>query len=42
MVMFDGLPHAFWLNVDLPESRETFAIMANFFLQQFAQGVPAQ
>ncbi len=32
MVLFDGLPHAFWLNLDLPESREAYAVMANFFL----------
>ncbi len=30
MVIFEGLPHAFWVNVDLPESREAFGIMAKF------------
>lgn len=31
MVFFDGLPHYFWGDVDLPESREAFATMARFF-----------
>ena len=31
LVVFDGLPHAFWNDVSLPESREAYAIMANFF-----------
>ena len=30
MVIFEGLPHAFWNNMDLPESREAFKIMAKF------------
>jgi epsilon-lactone hydrolase len=30
MVVFDGLPHAFWNNVELPESREAFKVMAEF------------
>ena len=32
MVVFDGLPHAFWNDVSLPESREAYATMARFFL----------
>ena len=40
LVCFDGLPHAFWLNVDLPESREAFATMARFFLEQFNRTAP--
>lgn len=31
MVVFEGLPHAFWNNVQLPESREAFKVMAEFF-----------
>jgi monoterpene epsilon-lactone hydrolase len=31
MVVFEGLPHAFWNNFDIPESREAFAIQAKFF-----------
>jgi epsilon-lactone hydrolase len=30
MVVFEGLPHAFWNNVELPESREAFKVMAEF------------
>jgi len=31
LVVFDALPHAFWYNYDLPETREAFDIMARFF-----------
>jgi monoterpene epsilon-lactone hydrolase len=31
MIVFDGLPHAFWNDVSLPESREAYAAMARFF-----------
>ena len=31
LVVFDGLPHAFWNDVSLPESREAYALMASFF-----------
>ncbi len=34
MVVFDGLPHAFWNDVSLPESREAYAAMARFFDDQ--------
>ena len=30
MVVFEGLSHAFWNDVSLPESREAFKIMAEF------------
>lgn len=30
MVVFEGLPHAFWNNLSLPESREAFKVMADF------------
>lgn len=30
MVIFEGLPHAFWNNMSLPESREAFGVMAKF------------
>lgn len=29
--MWDGLGHAFFYNIDLPESREAFQVMADFF-----------
>jgi len=32
LVVFDGLPHAFWYHPELPESIEASHIMANFFL----------
>jgi acetyl esterase/lipase len=32
MMMFDGLPHAFWYNPDLPESIEANHAMAKFLL----------
>lgn len=31
LVVFEGLPHAFWNNVSLPESREAYGYMAGFF-----------
>lgn len=31
LVVFEALPHAFWNDVDLPESREANEIMAHFF-----------
>jgi epsilon-lactone hydrolase len=31
MVVFEGLPHAFWNTLELPESREAFTAMAEFF-----------
>ena len=37
MVAFDGLPHAFWNDVSLPESREAYAAMARFFLEQMSK-----
>ncbi|RRA50200.1 alpha/beta hydrolase [Acidipila sp. EB88] len=36
LVVFDGLPHAFWNDVSLSESREAYATMARFFLEQLA------
>ncbi|QNI32812.1 alpha/beta hydrolase fold domain-containing protein [Alloacidobacterium dinghuense] len=31
LVVFEALPHAFWNDVDLPESREADEVMAHFF-----------
>ena len=31
LVVFEALPHAFWYNTTLPESREADQLMANFF-----------
>ena len=34
LVVFDGLPHAFWAYMDIPESREANALMAAFLKRQ--------
>lgn len=31
LIVFEALPHAFWNDVSLPESREAYRIMADFF-----------
>lgn len=33
LVVFEGLPHAFWNDATLPESKEADGIMAHFFLR---------
>ena len=35
--VWDGLPHAFWYNSDLPESREVYDVIARFFDRHLAQ-----
>ena len=37
LVVFEALPHAFWNNVSLPESKEAYGIMASFFNQQLGR-----
>ena len=37
LVVFDGLPHAFWYQPQLPESIEANHIMADFFLAHLAK-----
>ncbi len=37
MTIFDGLAHAFWNDVSLPESREAYAVMARFFVEQLGR-----
>lgn len=37
LVMFDGLPHAFWYDPDLSESIEANHLMADFFLKHLAK-----
>jgi len=34
LVVFDGLPHAFWYNPALPESQEASHLMADFFVKE--------
>lgn len=37
LVVFDALPHAFWYNYELPETREALGIMARFFVRSLAK-----
>jgi monoterpene epsilon-lactone hydrolase len=37
LIVFEGLPHAFWNDVELPETKETYGYMAGFFLQQLSK-----
>ncbi|MGH6613627.1 alpha/beta hydrolase [Sphingomonas sp.] len=36
LVVFDGLPHAFWAYIDAPESRQAFSIMSRFLKAHLA------
>ncbi|HLJ78314.1 MAG TPA: alpha/beta hydrolase fold domain-containing protein [Acidobacteriaceae bacterium] len=33
LIVFEGLPHAFWNDANLPESKEAYGYMAQFFLR---------
>ena len=37
LVVFDGLPHAFWYHPEMPESIEANKIMAKFFVEHLAK-----
>ena len=37
LVVFDGLPHAFWNDWNLPESQETYRLITDFFNQQLGK-----
>ena len=37
LIVFDGLPHAFWYDPELPESIEANHFMADFFLKHLAK-----
>ena len=37
LVVFEALPHTFWNDVSLPESREAYKIMADFFDKQLGR-----
>jgi len=37
LVVFEGLAHAFWNDVNLPESKEAYGYMAEFFAQQLSK-----
>jgi epsilon-lactone hydrolase len=34
LIVFEALPHAFWNDISLPETKEAYAYMADFFSQQ--------
>jgi epsilon-lactone hydrolase len=34
LIVFEALPHAFWNDISLPETKEAYGYMANFFTQQ--------
>jgi acetyl esterase/lipase len=38
LVVFEALPHAFWSDPELPESKEADALMAKFFVSHLGQG----
>lgn len=38
LVVFDGLPHAFWAYMDIPETREANALMAKFLKARVTRG----
>jgi acetyl esterase/lipase len=40
LVLFDGLPHAFWSYMDIPESVEANTVVANFLKARL--GAPAR
>jgi epsilon-lactone hydrolase len=37
LVVFEALPHAFWNDISLPETKEAYGIMSNFFTQQLTR-----
>lgn len=37
LVVFEALPHAFWNDVSLPESKEAYGYMADFFTKQLSR-----
>lgn len=39
LIVFEGLPHAFWNDAKLPESKETCGYMAKFFVKELGRGV---
>jgi acetyl esterase/lipase len=37
LYVYEAMPHAHWLNLDLPETKETLAVMAGFFNARLAR-----
>ncbi|MDE2436307.1 MAG: alpha/beta hydrolase [Sphingomonadales bacterium] len=38
LYVFEAMPHGFWFSVDMPESREAIAVMANFLAGHLGMG----
>jgi len=38
LVVFEALPHAFWNDAELPESKEAYGLMAKFFERELGKG----
>ncbi|WP_433972600.1 alpha/beta hydrolase [Tunturiibacter lichenicola] len=36
LIVFEALPHAFWNDISLPETKEAYGYMASFFTQQLS------
>jgi monoterpene epsilon-lactone hydrolase len=36
LIVFEALPHAFWNDISLPETKEAYVYMADFFTQQLS------
>ena len=36
LIVFEGLPHAFWNDISLPETKEAYGYMADFFTSQLS------
>ena len=36
LIVFEGLPHAFWNDISLPETREAYGYMADFFIKELS------
>jgi epsilon-lactone hydrolase len=37
LVVFEALPHAFWNDINLPETKEAYGLMSTFFTQQLTR-----
>jgi monoterpene epsilon-lactone hydrolase len=37
LIVFEALPHAFWNDISLPETKEAYAYMADFFSRQLSR-----
>jgi acetyl esterase/lipase len=37
LIVFEGLPHAFWNDVSLPETKEAYGFMAGFFVKHLGR-----